>query len=112
MPANNLAVPFQKFRRHLAVGARSAARRIVFENRQAETRGLAQANRSRDNSLVNTLAEMLANFVHNLRTQIGPAIKHGHNDSSDLKVWIRARIPHLLDHANDFHEAFESEVFA
>ena len=55
---------------------------------------------------------MRANLSHNLRAQLCPAVEHRHDNAADFNLLVRARVAHLLDHAHNFHQSFEREIFA
>jgi len=55
---------------------------------------------------------MLANFCHDLRAQVGAAVKHRHHNAADLDLIVHAGVAHLLHDVNDFYKSFKREILA
>src|SRR5437879_12541346 len=85
-----------KFTRESAISAGAGAARVVLEDRFPEAGRFAQPDRARSDRIVNAPAKMLSHFVDHLPTQIGLAVKHGHDYASDLDLVVRTLTPHLL----------------
>src|SRR4051794_12960601 len=102
---------FEKFAGKIAVGQRAGPAGIIFENGFAEAGCFTQPNGSGNDSPINAFAEMFTNVGHDLAAQIRATIEHGHENSADLYPVVSPRIANLFDDANDFHKAFEGEIF-
>ena len=59
-----------------AIGYGSDAVGIVLEDRAAVARGLGEADRPRDDGIIDDLLKVIANFLFNGGIQVGAAIKH------------------------------------
>src|SRR6266853_106011 len=98
--------------RESAIGLSSSSIGSILENGFSKARRLTQTHTAGDHRFVNTLAEMLTNICHNLRTKICATVEHCHDDAADLETLVRARIAHLLDQTDNFHQTFEREILA
>ena len=106
------SVPLNEFSCESAISVGGSSIGSVLENGFSEARRLTQANTARDHRLVNTVPEMLANICHNLRTKIRPTVEHCHDDAANLEALVRARVAHLLDQPDNFHQTFERKILA
>ncbi len=55
---------------------------------------------------------MLTHLRNHLCAQICAAVEHRHENTADLDIRICSGIAHLLDHAHNFDQTFQREVFA
>src|SRR5437870_1049639 len=103
-------MPLDKLARESAIGAGGRSIWSIFQDRFAETGGLAQTHTARDDRLVNAFGKMLAHLRHYLCAEVGSTVEHRHNDTANLEPMVRARIAHLFDYSNNFHQTLEREI--
>src|SRR5207302_429628 len=94
------------------VGGSAGAVFVIIDDWFAEAWRLCQPSCARNYGVKYQVAEMLADFGHNLVRQIGTAIEHGHDDAKQLEAGIDARIAQLRKDARDHGDAFQGVVFA
>src|SRR5580765_6378659 len=68
----------QNFLREQFVSSGAAAVFIVVDDRLAETGRFSQARAAGNHRFEDAVAEMLADFIHDLLRKFGPPIEHGH----------------------------------
>src|SRR5439155_1077793 len=105
-------VPLDELARESAIGLGGNSIRSILENGFSKARRLTQTNTAGYHRFVNTLAEMLTNICHDLRTKVCATVEHCHDDAADLETLVRARIAHLLDQPDNFHQTFERKILA
>jgi len=90
-------MPPDKLAREGAICAGGRSIGGIFQDRFAETGGLAQTHTARDDRLVNAFGKMLAHLRHYLCAEVGSAVEHCHNDTANLEPLVCAGIAHLFD---------------
>src|SRR4029450_1798058 len=105
-------MPLEKFLRERAIGDRGGSIGGVFQDRFAAAWRLTQPNAARDDSFITALAKMFAPLRHDLFTKVCPTVEHGHDNATELESRVGARIAHLLNQPDNFHQTFESEILA
>src|SRR5262249_46526049 len=95
-----------------AISLRRRSTWSVFQDRFSKAWRLAQAHAPRNDSLINTFAEMLAHVRHDLPAKVCSAVEHGHDDTDELETLVCAGIVHLLDQPHDFYQSFQREILA
>src|ERR1700736_3666232 len=103
-------MPVEKLTTQRAVGFGAASPRIVLENAFAEARRFTQSDRSRNNCFVGAFAEVGAYFGNDLSAQLGAAIKHRHNDATNLKPIVSPGIAHLFHDSYNLNQALQSKI--
>src|SRR5439155_15137137 len=81
-------MPLDELARESTIRRGGRSIRIIFQNRFAEARGLAQTYAARDDRLINAFTKMLPHVGDHLLTKVCPSVKHRHDDSGQLETLV------------------------